>query len=81
MKQFKTTLFSGYQKKDVDEYLNALAEEMEELRAEAKKAGECEGLRAQIDTLENENAPSEGKIRGGGRQKGAPGGGMPPLDG
>lgn len=55
MKKFRTVLFNGYHKEEVDGYLEELEHEMDALRKDAAKEKAVEELNARIMQLESSN--------------------------
>ena len=51
MKKFRTVLFNGYHKEEVDGYLEELEHEMDALRKDAAKGKAVEELNARIMQL------------------------------
>lgn len=54
MKKFRTAFINGYQKNEVDEYLEEMLIELEDLRRDAQKGQEAERLRVQMETEKEE---------------------------
>ena len=53
MKKFRTVLFNGYHKEEVDGYLEELEREMNALREDAARGKAVEELNARIMQLES----------------------------
>lgn len=60
MKKFRTAIFNGYQKEEVDKYLNELMQEIEDLQEEVKKGQDAERVRRR---MEEENRELSEQLR------------------
>ena len=63
MKKFRTTLFNGYQKNAVDDYLEDLMREMDELREDALKGQSIDRFRAQLEEIRRENEQLQEQLK------------------
>lgn len=63
MKKFRTAFINGYQKSEVDEYLEDMMIELEDLRRDAQKGQAAERLRVQMEQMETEKEELQEQLR------------------
>ncbi len=63
MKKFHTAFINGYQKSEVDEYLEDMMIELEDLRRDAQKGQAAERLRVQMEQMETEKEELQEQLR------------------
>ena len=63
MKKFRTAFINGYQKSEVDEYLEDMMIELEDLRKDAQMGQAAERLRVQMEQMETEKVELQEQLR------------------